>query len=250
MSRNRLPENWEVKKLGEVCEFHYGKGLTKKDRDETGAFDVYGSNGVVGKHSAFLVDEPCVVVGRKGAAGKVHLAINPSWPIDTTYFVRKPDYFDLKFLYHQLRTLRLSALEKSTTIPGLNRNDAYERNVVIPPIEEQERIVARIDELFSELDAGVESLKKSQAQLKTYRQAVLKSAFEGTLTNENLSEGELPVGWKSVNTDYFLNDARKDMRTGPFGTMLKKSEHQKSGVAVLELKILAKASFKCQTRYS
>ena len=50
--------------------------------------------------------------------------------------------------------------------------------VKIPPIPEQERIVAQIEELFSELDNGVETLKKTKQQLAVYRQAVLKEAFE------------------------------------------------------------------------
>ena len=50
--------------------------------------------------------------------------------------------------------------------------------VSVPPLSEQERIVARIEELFSQLDAGVETLKKTKAQLAVYRQAVLKEAFE------------------------------------------------------------------------
>lgn len=54
--------------------------------------------------------------------------------------------------------------------------------VSVPPLPEQERIVARIEELFSQLDAGVETLKKTKAQLAVYRQAVLKKAFEGRLT--------------------------------------------------------------------
>lgn len=56
--------------------------------------------------------------------------------------------------------------------------------VSIPPLPEQERIVARIEELFSQLDAGVETLKKTKAQLAVYRQAVLKEAFEGNLSAE------------------------------------------------------------------
>ena len=55
--------------------------------------------------------------------------------------------------------------------------------ISIPPLPEQKRIVARIEELFSQLDAGVETLKKTKAQLAVYRQAVLKEAFEGRLTN-------------------------------------------------------------------
>jgi len=54
--------------------------------------------------------------------------------------------------------------------------------IVLPPLTEQHRIVAKIEELFSYLDAGVAPLKKAKAQLKLYRQAVLKAAFEGRLT--------------------------------------------------------------------
>jgi type I restriction enzyme, S subunit len=56
--------------------------------------------------------------------------------------------------------------------------------IPIPPLPEQRRIVEKIDELFSQLDAGVEELKRAQAQLKRYRQVVLKAAFEGKLTEE------------------------------------------------------------------
>ncbi|MDD7348327.1 MAG: restriction endonuclease subunit S [Clostridiales bacterium] len=56
--------------------------------------------------------------------------------------------------------------------------------VDIPPLEEQERIVARIEELFSSLDNAVETLKKTKEQLAVYRQAVLKEAFEGNLSTE------------------------------------------------------------------
>lgn len=60
--------------------------------------------------------------------------------------------------------------------------------VSIPPIPEQECIVARIEELFSQLDAGVETLKKTKAQLAVYRQAVLKEAFEGDYPRKQLKE--------------------------------------------------------------
>ena len=66
------------------------------------------------------------------------------------------------------------------------------------PLPEQHRIVAKIEALFSSLDKGIESLKTAQQQLKVYRQAVLKWAFEGKLTNDNVKDGELPEGWKWV----------------------------------------------------
>ena len=53
------------------------------------------------------------------------------------------------------------------------------KTIPVPPLEDQHRIVTRIEELFSQLDSGVETLKKTKEQLKVYRQAVLKEAFEG-----------------------------------------------------------------------
>ena len=66
----------------------------------------------------------------------------------------------------------------------MNRNDAYAVDIPLPPLPEQEKIVAKIEELFTQLDAGIAELKNAQAQLKRYRQSVLKSAVEGELTKE------------------------------------------------------------------
>jgi type I restriction enzyme S subunit len=136
----------------------------------------------VGLHDQFLVDGPVIIVGRKGAAGAVHYSTDNCWPIDTTYFIRDQKFLDGKFSYYLLRSLNLEKLEASTAIPGLNRNHAYDEAILLAPFAEQHRIVAKIEELFSELDKGIENLKTAQAQLKVYRQALLKHAFEGKLT--------------------------------------------------------------------
>ena len=85
---------------------------------------------------------------------------------------------------------RLSAADFVSFASHLNEGDrprvSFEQigqfMILIPPPREQRRVVAKIEELFSELDAGIEILKKARARLATYRQAVLKHAFEGRLT--------------------------------------------------------------------
>ena len=104
---------------------------------------------------------------KKGIAG-VHLSKIPCWPIDTTYFVECSDHIKLKFLYYLLSTLNLNSLDRSTAIPGLNRNDVYVMGVAIPPLPEQNRMVSKIEELFTKLDAGIDALKKSRILLKYY----------------------------------------------------------------------------------
>lgn len=175
---------WETEKLGSIIELEYGKGLPKRERNNTGKYPVYGSNGLVGHHDEFLIEDPCLIVGRKGAAGEVHISQGNCWPIDTTYFVKAPKGWSLKFLYYLLKSLRLQQHDKSTAIPGLNRNDAYDLEIPTPPLPTQNRIVEKIEELFSDLDNGIANLKKARQQLKTYRQAVLKDAFEGKLTKD------------------------------------------------------------------
>lgn len=90
------------------------------------------------------------------------------------------------------------SLEKSiagkgtgTTFKAITKDFLINLEIAIPPLEEQHRIVAKIEELFSEIDKGVESLKAAKAQLQVYRQALLKHAFEGKLTAQ----------WRADNPD-------------------------------------------------
>ena len=89
--------------------------------------------------------------------------------------------------------------------------------VEIPSISEQERIVARIDELFSELDNSVETLKKTKEQLAVYRQALLKEAFDVSSSDKLVEMYELV----------------EDIRIGPFGTALHKNDYITGGVPVI-----------------
>ncbi|MBK9641801.1 MAG: restriction endonuclease subunit S [Saprospiraceae bacterium] len=91
---------------------------------------------------------------------------------------------------------------------------------------EQHRIVARIEELFSSLGKGIEALKTAQQQLKVYRQAVLKYAFEGRLTNPNLQEGELPEGWVNANLGLIKEFSM-------YGPRFSSDEYSNDGVAIL-----------------
>ena len=99
------------------------------------------------------------------------------------------------YLFYQAQShffrSQLESKATATTISIVNKGNFETIEVNIAPLPEQNRIVARIEELFSELDKGIESLKTAQAQLKVYRQALLKHAFEGKLTTQ----------WREENKD-------------------------------------------------
>ncbi|QNL22648.1 restriction endonuclease subunit S [Hyphobacterium sp. CCMP332] len=134
-------------------------------------------------------DQP---VGRTVLIDKQALSFEPEVPKVCTNFLRLlrfPTSLDKKFLNFYF-TFFYNSGEVTKYQGGSNnlRNLKFKEfsriQFPIPPLNEQHRIVAKIEELFSELDNGVENLKLAQNQLKVYRQALLKHAFEGKLTEE------------------------------------------------------------------
>lgn len=121
-----------------------------------------------------------------------------------------------EYVYYYLKAARNIAEERAsgTTFREISGSTFGRLPFPFPPLPEQNEIVSKIEELFSELDNGIESLKKAREQLKTYRQAVLKYAFEGKLTEgwraqqiklpkaieksaeSAIAEGKWPEEWK------------------------------------------------------
>ena len=176
-----LPKEWTITTLGEALPISYGKSLTESKRDAKGKYPVYGSSGKVGQHSQALTSKAALLIGRKGSVGAVYYSPEPCWPIDTTYFAEEREDIDLRFFEYLLKGLNLRALDKSTAVPGLSRDDYNAVQVAVAPIQEQTRIVAEIEKQFSRLDEAVANLKRVKANLKRYKGAVLKAAVEGRL---------------------------------------------------------------------
>lgn len=112
-----------------------------------------------------------------------------------------------KFLYNYLFYKKQKLVNQGIggAQPNISQTILKNLELPLPPIETQQQIVFKIEELFSEVDKGIEEIKTAQQQLRVYRQAVLKWAFEGKLTNNDVNEGELPKGWKWVE----INDVGK-----------------------------------------
>ena len=191
-----MKENWQIKKLGEVCEIKSGKNQSKV-MNPNGKYPIYGSSGIFGYADEYICDKNTTIIGRKGTINSPIYVTTKFWNVDTAFgLCAKEDDLNSKFLYYFCLSFNFKKLDKSTTIPSLSKGDLLSIQLNIPPLATQQAIVSKIEELFSELDKGIEDLKTAQQQLKTYRQSVLKWAFEGKLTNENIKDGKLPKGWE------------------------------------------------------
>lgn len=178
-----LPDGWRWRGLGEALPLAYGKALSQAVR-KPGGVRVYGSNGPVGSHSEPLTPGPVVIVGRKGGAGLVHFSLDPCWPIDTAYYVQPAEDVDVRFAFYLLSHLRLSELDQSTAIPSLSRDTYSELIAPFPDKNEQVRIARHLDALFDQIQDGEEAMVAADEASSTYREAVLKAAACGDLTED------------------------------------------------------------------
>jgi type I restriction enzyme S subunit len=234
--------DWHTRKLGSVIKLEYGYGLPETARSETG-FPVYGSNGIVGRHSEFLVNGPGIIVGRKGSVGEIRWSDRPFWPIDTTYYVVPHVEVELRWCFWLLQTLGLSRLYSSTGVPGLNRNDVYRITVATPPVPEQRYIA----EVLDTIDETIQNTEALIDKLKAIKQGLLHDLLtRGLDENGKLRDpkthpeqfkdsqlGLIPCEWKVRSIESLLKDVTPSMRSGPFGSSLLKSEFRSEGIPLV-----------------
>jgi len=200
----KLPEGWAWTLLGEI-HIDRSRAITPKKSPEE-MFELYSvpsfDNGepeiVSGKQigsNKQVVDEETVLLC------KINPRINRVWivgdrsphmKIASTEWIPffKQEEVNPKYLSYFMRNsdfrafLSLNVSGVGGSLMRIKASTIAEYPVPLAPFNEQRRIVARLEELFTCLDAGVEGLRKVKAQLKRYRQAVLKYAFDGKLTEE------------------------------------------------------------------
>ena len=210
--------NWQTKKLGEVLKLEYGKPLPKSKRKDGGLYPVYGANGEKDRTDEYYHDKQSIIIGRKGSAGEINLTEKKFWPLDVSYFVTF-DYkkYDLNFLYYLLGNLELPKLAKGVK-PGINRNEVYSIDIQIPPLSEQQRIVAILDEAFVAIATAKENAEKNLQNARELFESYLQIVFA--------NPGD---GWEEKK----LGEVVSEMITGPFGSMLHKSDYVPEGVPVV-----------------
>ncbi|MDE1333460.1 restriction endonuclease subunit S [Vibrio aestuarianus] len=181
--------SWLKRPLRELVTAHYGKALKKENRDENGANQVFGSAGFVGNHNESLIHSQTIIVGRKGSVGKVVWAPDGGWVIDTAYYLtlKESEQLDWRYLYYALSVAQLEKKTITTSIPGLNRDDFYDTEIPLPPLEEQIRIAAILDKA----DAIRQKRKQAIDLADEFLRSLFLDMFGDPVTN--------PKGWDVKN---------------------------------------------------
>lgn len=187
--------HWNYVPFKDLISWEHKSTIKSRDGKQSGKYKFFVcSNTDIKRCDTALINRKALIFGTGGKAS-VHYCSEPfSYSTDCVVAIQKDSNVNLKFLFYYFKQNNLSLLQKDFTGSGLQHTSKKKiGEILVPKItyEEQERIVARIEELFSELDKAVETLKTTKQQLAVYRQAVLKEAFEGKYTSK----------WRKQHTD-------------------------------------------------
>ncbi len=222
---SELPDGWAWTTLEDCTEIldNQRVPVNAKERETrtsgksgTELYSYYGATGQAGWIDDFLFDEELLLLGEDGAPfldfskGKAYLIKGKSWINNHAHVLRtRTEITSNQLLCHYLNIFDYHDYVTGTTRLKLNQSLMRKIPVPVPPLPEQHRIVAKIEELFTKLDAGINALRRVQAQLKRYRQSVLKAAFEGKLTEAWRAEHQDEIEPASVLLKRVLKERRE-----------------------------------------
>lgn len=155
----KLPEGWYETTLKHVITIKSGQPINVRNCMQ-GHYPIYGGNGITGYTVDYNIKEPTIVIGRVGFyCGSVYLVKEKAWVSDNAFTITiHKDIFYKKYLYYLIQFLNLRKYSNSTAQPVISGKTIYPIHVIIPPLKEQHRIVAKIEEIFMQLDAIEASL--------------------------------------------------------------------------------------------
>lgn len=160
--------DWPLVPLGDVLTLQRGYDLPKQDWRE-GTIPVVGSNGIIGHHSEWKALGPGVVTGRSGTIGKVHyIDATHYWPHNTSLYVKDFKGNHPKFVKVLLESIDLKSLgERTAAVPSLDRKNAHQVKVQIPPLATQQAIVSEIEAEQALVNANRELIARMEKKIQT-----------------------------------------------------------------------------------
>jgi type I restriction enzyme S subunit len=160
--------------------------------------------------STQIMPSGTVLFSSRAPIGYTAIAKNPICTNQGFKSIVPKPFVNSEFLYYQLIYLRktIQDMGSGTTFKEISAKKFGAVQVTIPPLVEQEHIISRIEELFSQLDASVAELKTAKERLKVYRQAVLKEAFEGDYPQVQLKEISTAISGYAFKSKLYTSDGK------------------------------------------
>jgi len=177
----QMKNNWQTKKLGEVCEIYQPKTITAKAMVPDGKYVVFGANGIIGHYNKYNHEEPQLLITCRGATcGSVNISTAKSWITGNAMVIRpKNTSLNLKYLEYMFRGgLDISKVITGAAQPQITRSNLEPTEISYPNISEQKRIVGVLDGVFENIDKAKVNTEKNLQNSKELFETYLNSIFD------------------------------------------------------------------------
>ena len=183
----QVPTNWCWTRIGDILRLQAGKNISaskiSKSRSQEASFPCFGGNGVRGYVERYNYDGEFPIIGRQGAlCGNVNWASGKFYATEHAVVVECSSNISKRWAYHILFSMNLNQYATATAQPGLSVAVINQVPIALPPAPEQQRIVERIESLFSKLDEAKQKAQDALDSFETRKAAILHKAFTGELT--------------------------------------------------------------------
>ena len=250
MKEPKFPSNlWATVTLGDLSEVKSGVGFPKKYQGQSsGDYPVYKvgdvsravtlRQGLLNSANHYVTTEEAGalkgVIFRTGST--LFAKIGEAIKLNRRAFVMRPGLADNnvmavvpllnesdRFIHYFLRTVDLSDVSRSTTVPSVRKGDIEDLIIPLPPLAEQKVIADKLDTLLAQVDNTKARLERIPQILKRFRQSVLAAAVSGRLTG--ISE----ESFAKIPIEQLAKPQRYSLGIGPFGSNLKVADYREAG---------------------
>ena len=172
-----LPEGWEWQEWKNIVNVKNGKHY-KEVLNPNGKYPIYGSGGIMNYADEYLCNENTTIVGRKGTINSPIFVKEKFWNIDTAFGLEAiQEYLMPLYLYYFALHFNFLTLNKSTTLPSLAKSNLLKILMPLPPLQEQKRIVAKLDSLFAKIDQAIALHQQNIDEAEGFMGSILNEVF-------------------------------------------------------------------------
>ena len=210
--RQILPEGWCVTNIGELLINRDGErkpvSMAIRSKQINKIYDYYGAAGVIDKVDSYLFEERLLLVGEDGAnllsrnKNNAFLADGKYWVNNHAHVLDAIDKFILSYVAIVINSMKLDDYITGSAQPKLSQDNLNKIPIFLPPLDEQKRIMAELEQWFTIIDKIEQGKIDLQTTIKQAKSKILDLAIHGKLVSQDPNEEPAIELLKRINPDF------------------------------------------------
>lgn len=230
----KIPKDWETIKLKYISSLKSGEYISKDDYDDSGIYNIYGSNGIIGKSNKLNNIKKNIIIGRVGACGEVNIA-KEGWISDNALILDiVPKNYNFNYILYSLKSMNLKELAIGTAQPLITGTQIKNLNIIKVNKYNQDKIANFLDEKTSQFDSIISKKEELIKKLEEAKKSLISEVVTGKVKIVKTDDGyelikrksdemkdsgvewvkEIPIHWDVINGKRIFDQRKEKAQKG------------------------------------